>query len=277
MIVDEITKDSLRHYLNECSRYVKIDIERAYNVTIAFRKFHNGIGVSDHEYAEMLDLQKKWYNSLETEIPDYSVYSDPFYFCELWLCWVNYSRRYLKDISANKSFFGKSIVSDIKANTIIDLGCGFGYTTTALKELFSNSKVFGTNIEGSSQYDMAKNLGNQHDFTIIGSYENTPCDLIFASEYFEHFERPIEHLIQVIEHCNPKYMLIANAFTSMAIGHFNKYKNLSETYSGKDMSLLFNNTMRKYGYEKVKTTCWNNRPAYWRRNDSDLSIFFNDL
>jgi len=63
----------------------------------------------------------------------------------------------------------------------------------------------------------------------------------------------------------------------MAIGHFNTYKYLTETYSGKDMSLLFNSTMRKHGYEKVKTACWNNRPAYWRRNDSDLSIFFNDL
>jgi hypothetical protein len=34
--------------------------------------------------------------------------------------------------------------------------------------------------------------------------------------------------------------------------------------TGKEISKLFNETLKCNGFEKVKTNCWNNRPAYWR-------------
>jgi Methyltransferase domain len=269
--------NSLDEYLKLCAQFANIDIDTARRETLAAIKRHDKKQFDPLDTVQMTSLETKWYRSLENA-PDYSVYADPYYFCETWLCWIKYSKRYLKDIQSTRSMFGKSIVeSMIGIDTVLDLGCGAGYTTMELTKIFSKAKVYGTNFEGSSQYAMSSHIGNTQGFEMQGSHKDIKADLIFASEYFEHFERPIEHLVQVIEHCNPKYMLIANTFTSMAIGHFNTYKYLTETYSGKDMSLLFKNTMRKHGYEKVKTACWNNRPAYWRRNDSDLSIFFNDL
>jgi len=273
-ILNEISKSSLNTYLQNCAKYAEIDINRAYNITLNFIKKHDGAEVNDPDIQEMLDLQKIWYDSLETNDPAYSVYSSPYYFCEVWLCWVKYSRRYIKDISKKDSLFDKSIVDDIRGiSTIMDLGCGFGYTTVGFKETFPECKVYGTNIEGSSQYKMATELGNQYDFSIIQDYTNTKSDLIFASEYFEHFQRPIEHLLDIIKHCEPKYFLIANAFTARAIGHFNEYYYKNITYTGKDMSRLFNETLRVYGYEKVHTSCWNNRPNYWKKS-SGLEKFF---
>ena len=92
--------------------------------------------------------------------------------------------------------------------------------------------------------------------------------MFFASEYFEHFDRPIEHLIDVIEQGSPTYMLIANTFNGRAIGHFNQYKDGTEVYDGKQMGRLFAKTLRKYGYKTVNTACWNNRPAFWQRESS---------
>jgi hypothetical protein len=72
-------------------------------------------------------------------------------------------------------------------------------------------------------------------------------------------------LIDIIEICDPKYLLIANSFNSISIGHFNAYKHNNDLINAKDMSRLFNNTLRDCGYIKVKTGLWNNRPSYWKK------------
>ena len=90
--------------------------------------------------------------------------------------------------------------------------------------------------------------------------------LIFASEYFEHIERPVEHLINVINTNKPKYFLIANTFNQPAIGHFDTYKHYLDSYNGKETSKLFNNTLKENGYKKINTKLWNQRPNYWKLN-----------
>lgn len=276
MIVDKIDKDSLREYLNDCARHVDFNVDRAFDITLNFMKFHNGMVVPTHSILEMKELEDKWYNSLSKDDPDYSVYSDPYYFCEVWLCWKNYSRRYLKDICKANSLFNKSIVDDmINVNTVVDLGCGFGYTTAGLKEIFTNAIVYGTNIKESNQYKLAEDHGRRYGFSVIENTDNTKADLVFASEYFEHFERPIEHLEYILKTLNPKYMLIANTFNGKAIGHFNKYKHYDNIFDGKKASKEFNNHLRKAGYKKQDTNCWNNRPSYWKKEEiRGLDQFF---
>lgn len=265
-ILDKVGEKFLREYLEKCSIYVKIDIDVAIELTKQFIKKHRGENVPYEKIKHMVDLENKWYDSIKQNTPDYSVYADPYYFCEVWLCWVNYSRRYLKEINNSKSLFTKSIVQDMNSvKTVIDLGCGFGYTTIGLKEIFPSAKVYGTNIKDTPQYNIAKSFEKETGIIIIDDYANIETDLIFASEYFEHFEKPIEHLTHVLKNTKCKHMLIANTFNGKAIGHFDSYIHLNKYYDGKTISKMFNNTLRQYGYEKIETNCWNNRPNYWKK------------
>lgn len=85
-------------------------------------------------------------------------------------------------------------------------------------------------------------------------------DLVFASEYFEHIEKPVEHLIDVLNAVSPKYLVIANSFGTTSVGHF-----FSDKRAGRQVSRVFNAALREHGYEKVKTKCWNDRPTFWKR------------
>lgn len=267
MIINKQSKEDLREYLKLCSKFHNIDIDYFYDVTISYINNHDKKPYDALKFKHIQNMMDVWYNSLPNN-PDYSVYYDPYYFCEVWLCWVRYSRGTLKEIQSKKSLFDRSIVDDTTdVNRIIDLGCGFGYTTASLKEIYSQAEVIGTNLENSLQYKIAKQISINNDFEVKGSYKNTKCDLIFASEYFEHFERPIEHLVDVIQETNPKYLIIANSFGPKAIGHFNTYKHLNLTLNSTKTSKLFTQTLNNLGYNKIKTKCWNNRPTYYKKHN----------
>lgn len=262
-ILNENSKKSLKSFLKTCESIIDIDTEMALDVVTEHLKYHEGKEYSKIKLSKILELEKRWYKSLEENNPDYSVYSDPYYFCEVWLCWTKYSRNYLKEISRRKVLnTNKTIVNDIDAKVVVDLGCGFGYTTAGLKELFPKAKVYGTNIKDSSQYKFAVDLGIKRKFEVVDSFDNIKADLIFASEYFEHFSNPIEHLKDVIIKCNPKYMVVANSFGAKAIGHFMSYGNISSS----KMENIFSENMIHNGYTKTETSCWNDRPKYWKKN-----------
>lgn len=225
---------------------------------------------------ELQELENKWYESLSTNNPWYGVYSAPYYIADLWACWVVYSRKYLHSILSKTSMskiteHGKhffSLYSEIKNSQVIcDLGCGIGLSTAALKEMFPTADVYGTNILGNQQADFAVMLSKEYDFTLIPSISkiNKEIDLIFASEYFEHFYEPIEHLREILSYA-PKSLLLANAFTAISIGHFPQYMVDGVIIDGKKTSRIFNAELRKWGYVKINTKLWNNRPTYWKRN-----------
>ena len=176
--LDKIKKSDLEEFLKETSLYCVIDVKRIYDVTInLLKKFEGKKEITDESVREWKKLYDDWYYSLETNNPDYRVYSDAHYMSEVWLCWTKYSRRYLKDLLNKKSikinneyktvieFFGKNDV-------IIDLGCGFGYTTATLKEIWPNSVVYGTNIKDSVQFKFATELGKKYNFSIIEDFKN---------------------------------------------------------------------------------------------------------
>ena len=136
--------------------------------------------------------------------------------------------------------------------------------TAALKEIFPHASVTGTELLTSTQAKLAIKLGKKAKFKVVASHLRQKVDLVFASEYFEHFERPVEHLEDVIQKLKPTYWIIANSFGTDAIGHFQTYRHNDEFYDSREISRLFSQTMKTYGYDKVKTNCWNNRPAYWK-------------
>jgi SAM-dependent methyltransferase len=215
------------------------------------------------------NLEDKWYKELEKGNIDYSVYNTDEYIGELWLCWLIYSRKYLLSIQKESSLPPYGIVKDFgKVKKIVDLGCGFGYTTLALKQIFPNAEVYGTNIEDTIQFKFAEKLAKENNFNIVGNINEIKgqTDLVFASEYFEHIQEPIKDLHKIIKYLSPRNFLIANAFGVHAIGHFTSYIVNNENIDQKQISRLFNKELKEFRYEKVKTKLWNNRPAYYKRS-----------
>lgn len=276
-ILNETDKIHLPNYLSVCSRYAEIDTDRAFDLTInrfrQYRYVYNAHGkrqkgeeVSAEDIVELTKLEIEWRESLKNGMPNRDVYNSPHYFCELWRYWVNHSSKYLKTIQDSKSLVDHSVIDDMKGvGTVMDLGCGVGYTTAALKEMFPEADIVGTNLASTCQHRMATNIGSERGFSVADSHMNGSADMIFASEYFQHIQAPIEQLIDILENGNPHYLLIANTFCQPSIGGFNTYTHKGNEYSGRQITRLFNNALKSYGYEKQKTKCWNNRPDYWKR------------
>jgi len=284
MYTDKITKQDLKDYITLCCGYNSdIDPEIAYTNTITYLKHHNGKKVNPDDMAEINRLFNQWYLSLDKDDrnPDYSVYGDPYYMFEVWLSWVNYARRYILDIQKIKkckpheAMYNISIADDMRRDglkTILDLGCGFGYSTAAFKELFPECDVYGTNFETSLQFTISKDIGKTAGYTMLPDHSLlNNVDLVFASEYFEHIIDPIEHLRDIIEKCSPRYFLIASTFDQKAIGHFDTYVSGTQMLRGKEISLKFNNFLETHGYTFVEAGHWNNRPNYWKKI-SNVSI-----
>jgi len=249
--------------LDLCEEYIEIDRSEA---LISIKEFSHKLDNSSKKNKIKI-LEDRWYNSCRKGFPDYSVYNDPYYICDIWICWALYSRKSLLSISNKKSLITKSVsdyIGDI--GSVLDMGCGFGYTTAGLKEIFKNANVFGTNIDTSYQYKVAQKISRERNFNVVSTYKNIKnVDLIFASEYFEHIINPIEHLYDIIMSCRPKYFVIANGFNGIAIGHFTDYQHQNKKYSPSEMSKNFNKSMKILGYRKIKTKIWNNRPSFWER------------
>ncbi len=213
--------------------------------------------------AALRRLEERWYKSIrEDGAPDYSVYAGDDYLAEAWACWMVYSRKHLRETNR----LHPNIYSDLPSDaTVVDLGNGLGLTTATLKQMLPSCTVVGTNLRGTTQWDIASALAETYCFGMAEDPNDigSDADLIFASEYFEHFDDPLPHLRHVIESLTPKRLLIANAFTADAIGHFDLYVSPSGLIDGSAMSRMFNDTLKRYGYVKQKTKLWNSRPAYW--------------
>jgi SAM-dependent methyltransferase len=252
VFIDEPPKKVFQKFITLLKQADIPNAERISRVAFYLAKQPNFIDKDNSE-----ELENRWYKSLEANDPDYKIYDDPLYISEAWNCWVNYSRIYLKLINKTKDYF-----QDIKS--VADLGCGIGFTTVGLKEIFTNAEVIGTNVSTSLQAKIASILGEEFNFSIKDKIEEHQ-DLIFASEYFEHFYNPIDHLREIIEAGSPNYLLVANAFNSPATGHFPEYEIDNKLYNGKNTARKFAETLKDCNYEKVNLGYWNSRPTVWRK------------
>ena len=254
--INKISKTDLIEFINLCkSLNINFDPIKFENIVLNTLKYINGDSSARNKLRELQDLENKWYEKLDNNIIDYSVYDDVYYLADTWVCWKKYSRDYIKRI--------KKHISIKNVHKIADLGCGIGYSSAALKEEY-NCKVYATNIKETNQYKICESISKKNDFILLENIDKIGIvDVLFASEYFEHFERPVEHLLECLNKLKPKHILFANTFNAKSIGHFNVYKNLNENYDGRKIVKLFSKTLIENGYIKIKTKCWNNRPTYF--------------
>lgn len=182
----------------------------------------------------------KWLESLETGEPDFSVYGEDDYLNDLFICWKSFSRRYLMMI---RKFFNENPDESIKH--VLDMGCGVGYTTIALSEIFPDAIIYGENLKDTLQYQIMKDLlGDNERIKIVDEKNFTQkvkhVDFIFGSDFFEHIQEPIDMLILLLETYMPKYFVFANSFTTReATGHFKEYYFNNEAYSGGGKFLVY--------------------------------------
>lgn len=202
-------------------------------------------------------LLDRWYASLAAGTPDYSVYADERFLAEAYACWLGYSRHYIKQIAKIRHRF-----TDVRS--VLDVGCGLGLTCRWLMTVFPQATVCGTNVAGSLQYAIAQRFSAQYGFSL--SEVPRAADLVFASEYFEHFERPIEHLHAVLDAASPRYLVIANSFGSHSTGHFDQYMVEHQPVPNKTIGRKFNAALRARGFAAMPgLKFWNNRPSIWQR------------
>ena len=211
---------------------------------------------ADRRELDDTPLEARWYASLDDR-PDYEVYDADEYAIELWFGWIEYSRGYVRDL-------GRLVDRGILVNveSVADLGCGAALTTVALCDVWPLARVIGTNVS-ERQLNVGRRLAAQAGFEIETALMER-VDLVFASEYFEHFREPVAHLDDVLDDGRPRYVVTASSFTARAIGHFPSYCVDGREIAGRETARLFNRRLRDRGYEPVLTGFWNNKPAVWR-------------
>ena len=213
-----------------------------------------------------LELSEKWYDDLSNRSTRniYEVYNHDLYFIDIFNCFVSYSRDYIKRIIKSSHF------QELKdAKVIVDIGCGISYSTCLLKQIFPEAKVYAINLKDTKQWKLCEIMAERFDFHLIESINEIeePVDILFASEYFEHIEKPIEHLDDIINTINPKHMILANSFNTWGMGHFIKYDMYGTIINQDKISRIFNQHLMKNHYDNIKCGIWNNKPMIWKRND----------
>lgn len=266
--LDKITTSDCAEFAGLCDRLFNIEISKFLEEVRRLNAWHQSGG--EIESGEVKKLQRRWYSSLAAGDPDYSVYDDIFYFADAWLCWKAYSRKYLKSILSPYTLGNRSIIGDLGSpGRIVDVGCGIGYTTKAIEELFPGAEVIGTNLEGTKQWTLCHELGVKMK---PSTSEVGPCSLVVAFEYFEHFLDPVAHLEEIIKTTAPDSLLIANSFGTSSIGHFITQRHSGVDIPSKGFGRLFNRELRRLGYQQQKTTVWNNKPSYWKRINESFKL-----
>ena len=264
-ILNTPPRNVIDDFFDRVGKHRTIDKEKLKDIAKGLMRFYRGSKRSKHfAYMKNNALENRWYESLESGNADYSVYDDEIYISDLWACWVLYSRYYLKAIKNPKS---EVVLQTNQIKKIVDVGCGFGYTTLALKQMFPNATVIGTNLEDTTQIKVAREIGIEYGFDVVSDYTQIggDADIVFASEYFEHFEKPVEHLFEVMDCTDAKTFIFANSFGTKSIGHFHQYKIDGELVQGNRVSRKFNSKLKERGYKRTQTMIWNRKPDLWEK------------
>ena len=267
LLIEQKPKELLQEFLDEYLTTHLVNRSKAEEMIKNAIAYYTGDKNKRDQMFHLIDLENKWYKSF---CKDFSIYDDDYYFTDLWACWVTYSRKYIRLLIKPNSINNQYSVYDFTKNitSALDLGCGIGFTTSSLKQIYPNARVSATNIENTKQFKFCKIMSEKYNFAIYPDVKKISGnqDLIFASEYFEHIENPVAHLEDVLQ-LNPKFLIIANSFNTRSMGHFTHYQHKDKIILENKMNKIFNDALRDNNYIKVKTNFWNNRPAFWRSNN----------
>jgi ubiquinone/menaquinone biosynthesis C-methylase UbiE len=153
----------------------------------------------------------------------------------------NYKKHSVKSSIWQLKFLQKSLIENyfktlvgqvkpLNPKTILDVGCGEGFT---LQELYSHG--IGDKLEGVDFLDTAINIGKrihpqlhlkQGDIYDL-PYKDNSFDLVLCTEVLEHLEKPAEALRE-LKRVTKKYCIISVPNEPwFRLGNFMRGKNLS--------------------------------------------------
>jgi len=208
---------------------------------------------------EEKELDNWWYDNY----PNFSRYQSYHYLYAGLNCFDRFSKPC--------AFYAAQYLGDRQIKSIVDVGAGIGLSTMLLADLFPSAKVYYNNITPSLQADFFES--HKH-YTIASTFipqeitekemmQHGPFDMLFASEYFEHFEYPMRQTDFLLNKIGFKHLVINNSFNVKAYGHFKEFKH-NETLAPKKMSKLWLKTVREDYYE-LDVKCWNGRPKIFEK------------
>lgn len=225
------------------------------------------------ELRKVEQLWMLWEQVLERKRDVDEVCRAPSYLSDAWASWAGYTRTRLREAFGVRFVDGGLLNAVPDPKVIVDLGNGLGLSTRALSEAYPEALVCGTNLEGSVQSAIAEanSMGRFGQFgdpievlAWISDNGFKRADIVVAMEYFEHFERPLQHLHAIMLTLRPRVLLVANSFKLGAVGHWPEYFIEGRgSVTPRQAGTAFWNALRDYGYERRESEVWNNRPAFW--------------
>lgn len=152
-------------------------------------------------------------------------------------------------------------------NNILDLGAGIGATTIDMKNVFSNSNVYYTNLK-SKQFNFFNYLIDKEKINICAkeNYNNlSNIDIVLSLDYFEHFKDFEKEVVNIIEKLNPKVIVDTSDFSHAFVGHFENYDYKNSLIFHKKCSKIFENILLDYKYKRHNLTklMWNSKPKFY--------------
>lgn len=220
-------------------------------------------------------LWRLWDDVLERKRDASEVYRSPSYLSDAWASWAGYTRTRLREAFGPRFVDGGLLNAVPDPKVIVDLGNGLGLSTRAFSEAYPGALVAGTNLTGSVQYAIAEanSMGRFGQFgdaieadAWITDNGFGSTDIVVAMEYFEHFERPLQHLHGILQTLCPRVLLVANSFKLGAVGHWPAYFIEDRgSVTPRQAGNAFWKALRDWGYERRESDVWNNRPAFWVR------------
>lgn len=205
---------------------------------------------------EEKELDNWWYDNYK----DFSRYTSWHYLYAGLNCFDRFSKPC--------ALYAKQYLGDRKIKSIVDVGAGIGLSTMLLADLFPEAKVYYNNITPSLQADFFE--AHKHyctnppqAITEKEMLQHGEYDMLFASEYFEHFEEPMKQTGFLLDQVGFNHLVINNSFNVKAYGHFKEFK-YNETLAPKQMSKVWLKFVRQE-YAELKVKCWNGRPKIFEK------------
>jgi hypothetical protein len=235
------------------------DILKVLQPDVVYKKPADAIPLYDQWDRELGD---RWIKSGYT---DYSMYQDPKYFTNIYLCWHFVSKG---SLSGLKKFFNANEPNWKTDLTFFDDYNGLGLTTLSLLEAGLDSKNLSFFNDNPDQVKFFKTLCEKasQPFPNLGE-RDSHYDVYMSLEIIEHYEKPLDYLAGVLD-TKPKYIVITSNFSPkegrVYPGHFPEYYNgKGEKVAPRKISRE-KTAMLKQDYTMVYHG-FNAKPTIWKR------------